>query len=132
LRKGTITITRNRKALFTVNNVATPNAFTIGSRMVEFDLTCDFATVGEFDKYRNATTDALTIKWSHPTETIGTSPVPPTIQVKLGTVFTEDAQIDTSADLPEISIKGKALYNATDASLAVVTLENLVDHTTVS
>jgi hypothetical protein len=132
LKKGSITFTRNRKAMFTVNNVATPNAFSIGARMVEFDLTCDFVTVGEFDKYRTAATDALTIKWTHPTETVGTGSLPPTLTVKLGTVFIEDAQIDTSADLPEISVKGKALYNSTDASLAVVTVEGLTDFTTVS
>ncbi len=132
LKKGSITFTRNRKPMFTVNNVATANAYTTGARMVEFELTCDFATVGEYDKYRTAATDALTIKWSHPTETVGSAPAAPTIQVKIGTAFIEDADIDTGADLPEITVKGKALYNAADASLAVVVVEGLTDFTTAS
>ena len=131
LKKGSISITRNRKPMFTVNNVATANQYATGARMVEFDLTCDFVTVGEFDKFRNGTTDSLTIKWSHPTDTFGSSPVSQVLQVKLGTVYIEDAQIDTSADLPEVSLKGKALYNSSDASLAVVTLECITSFTTV-
>ena len=132
LKKGSITFTRNRKPMFTVNNVATANSYTTGSRMVEFELTCDFASVGEYDKYRTAATDALTIKWSHPTETIGSPAAAPTLEVKIGTAFIEDADIDTSADLPEISVKGKALYNSGDASLAVVTTTSLTDFNTAS
>ena len=132
LKKGSITFTRNRKPLFTVANAATPAAYTAGARMVEFELTCDFASVGEFDKFRTAATDSLTVKWSHPTETFGSPAQAQTLSVKLGTVFIEDAQIDTSTDLPEITIKGKALYNSTDASLAVVTLECSVDFSTAS
>lgn len=133
LKKGSITITRNRKPQFTVNNVVDPNTFTTGSRMVEFELTCDFLTVGEFDKYRTAATDSLEILFTITDGTvIGTSATAPTLRLKIGTAFIEDADIDTSSDLPEISLKGKALYNATDASLAVVTLRTEVNFTTAS
>lgn len=133
LKKGSITITRNRKPQFTVNNVETPNTFTTGSRMVEFELTCDFATVGEYDKYRDATTDSLEILFTITDgTTIGTPANPPTLRLKIGTAFIEDADIDTSSDLPEISLKGKALYNASDASLAVVTLYTATNFTTAT
>lgn len=128
LKKGSITITRNRKPQFTVNNSVDPATFTTGSRMVEFDLTCDFATVGEYDKYRTAATDSLEILFTITDgTTIGTPANPPTLRLKIGTAFIEDAEIDTSSDLPEITVKGKALYNATDASLAVVTLYTATD-----
>ena len=133
LKKGSITITRNRKPQFTVNNVVNPSTFTTGSRMVEFELTCDFLTVGEFDKYRTAATDSLEILFTISDGTvIGTSATAPTLRLKIGTAFIEDADIDTSSDLPEISLKGKALYNASDASLAVVTLRTEVNFTTAS
>ena len=131
LKKGSINFTRNRKPQFTVNNSVDPATFTTGSRMVEFDLTCDFASVGEYDKYRNAATDSLEILFTLTDGTvIGTSATAPTLRLKIGTAFIEDAEIDTSSDLPEITVKGKALYNAADASLAVVTLRTAVNFTT--
>lgn len=133
LKKGSINFTRNRKPQFTVNNSVNPTTFTTGSRMVEFDLTCDFASVGEYDKYRNAETDSLTILFTLTDgTTIGTPAVAPTLRLKIGTAFFEDAEIDTSSDLPEITVKGKALYNSADASLAVVTLYTATNFTTAS
>lgn len=133
LKKGSINFTRNRKPLFTVNNSVNPNTFSTGARMVEFDLTCDFASVGEYDKYRTAATDSLEILFTLTDgTTIGTPAAAPTLRLKIGTAFIEDAEIDTSADLPEITVKGKALYNATDASLAVVTLYTATNFTTAS
>ena len=133
LKKGSINITRNRKPLFTVNNSVDPNTFSTGSRMVEFDLTCDFASVGEYDKYRTAATDSLEILFTLTDgTTIGTPAASPTLKLKIGTAFIEDAEIDTGSDLPEITVKGKALYNASDASLAVVTLYTATNFTTAS
>ena len=133
LKKGSINITRNRKPLFTVNNSVDPNTFSTGSRMVEFDLTCDFASVGEYDKYRTAATDSLEILFTLTDgTTIGTPAASPTLRLKIGTAFIEDAEIDTGSDLPEITVKGKALYNATDASLAVVTLYTATNFVTAS
>lgn len=133
LKKGSINITRNRKPLFTVNNTTDPNTFSTGARMVEFDLTCDFASVGEYDKYRTAATDSLEILFTLTDgTTIGTPAAAPTLRLKIGTAFIEDAEIDTSADLPEITVKGKALYNSSDASLAVVTLYTATNFTTAS
>ena len=133
LKKGSINITRNRKPLFTVNNSVDPNTFSTGSRMVEFDLTCDFASVGEYDKYRNAATDSLEILFTLTDgTTIGTPAASPTLKLKIGTAFIEDAEIDTGSDLPEITVKGKALYNSSDASLAVVTLYTATNFTTAS
>jgi hypothetical protein len=133
LKKGSITITRNRKPQFTVNNVVDPNTFTTGSRMVEFELTCDFLTVGEFDKYRTAANDSLEVLFTiSDGTTIGTPAAAPTLRIKIGTAFIEDADIDTSSDLPEISLKGKALYNAADASLAVITLYTATNFSTSS
>jgi hypothetical protein len=129
LLKGSITITRNRKPFHTISNSQDITKVSIGTRMVEWDLTLDFDSLDEYNDFKNNTTDALTILWKDLSTTIGGSSNPE-FEIKLGTVMFEEAVEDTDSDLPSINVKGKALYNSSDASLAVARLKSTVDYAT--
>lgn len=123
LRKGVVTISRDREAFYTINNTADPTDMDNGDRMVEFDLTADFNTKTEFDRYKAATTTGFTATFADTSQTIGAASNP-TLTVKLGTVVYEEAEIDTGEKFPAVNLKGHALYNASDASTAVVTIRS--------
>lgn len=120
LVKGTVTITRNRKPFRTINNTASPLDFSIGNRMVEFNLTCDFNSKSVYDDFKGATpTDALTVAWVDTGNNIGVVPSFPSLSVKLGTLGWETGEIDTGEDFPALNLSGKAIYNSSDASKTV-------------
>lgn len=130
LAKGSITISRNRKPYRTINNTADPIDFSIGNRMVEFDLTTDFNVKTTYDDFKGTTpSDALTVTWIDSGTTIGTAANPQFI-AKLGTIGWESSEIDTGEDFPQLNLKGKAIYNATDASKAVFTLRSTKQYQT--
>lgn len=128
LLKGSITITRNRKPFHTISNDQDLKKVSIGIRTVEFDLTCDFDSIEEYTDFKNATDESLTIKWVDSGITIGATSTPE-FEIKMGTVLFEESTIDTDPDLPQINLRGKAKYNATDASLAVARIKSTVDYT---
>lgn len=120
LRSGSVTIKRNRKPYPTIRNNQDPASISIGNRTVEYDLTIRFADTVSYLRFKNGTTDALTVKFSD-NVLIGAVAYPE-LSIKLGTINHESAKIMTEADLPELQLKGKATYNVTDASLAVATV----------
>lgn len=125
LLRGSVTITRNRKPFFAINNTQNPASMSIGTRMVEYDLTCDFTSKAQYDNFKSATTDALQIVWTDSSTIIGSGSSNPKITVKLGTVaHTGDNGIDDQPDYPEDTLRGKALYNSSDASKIVVTVRS--------
>lgn len=130
LVKGSVTISRNRKPFRTINNSADPIDMSIGNRMVEFALTCDFNTKTVYDDFKGATPqDALTIIWTDTGTTIG-STSNPTLTVKLGTLGWETGEINTDEDFPQAELTGKAIYNTGDASSTVWTLRSTKDYDT--
>jgi hypothetical protein len=128
LLKGSITITRNRKPMHTISNSQDMLRATIGVRMVEFDLTVDFDSMDEYNDFVGALTDSLLIKWVDAGITIGGTSNPE-FEIKLGTILYSEAVEDTDTDLPSLNLRGKALYNATDASLAVARIKSTLDYT---
>ena len=126
LVSGQVSFTRNRKAFHTINNLQDPQKFSAGPRMVEFDLLLDFVSKSDYDDYKAATSRALTIVWADTSQTIGTSN--PQFTIKLGTIVYEEGEVDTAPDLPMVKVKGKALYNVSDASLAVITVRSTLDY----
>ena len=87
---------------------------------MDFDLNIQFSDTVSYLKFKNATTDALTIAFTD-TALIGATQYP-SLTVKLGTISHESAKVATDSDTPELVLKGKATYNTGDASLAVVTV----------
>ena len=130
LVSGTVSIARNRKPFRAINNTQAPASMSIGNRAVDFDLVLDFAAKTDYDRFKAATTDALTIVWVDGDVLIGATNRP-TLTVKLGTIGYETAEIDTGGDLPSLKVKGSAIYNSTDASQAVVTLRSTRQYQTL-
>lgn len=130
LVKGTINITRNRKPFRTINNTAAPIDFSIGNRMVEFDLQVDFNGKTVYDDFKSSTpTDALTVVWED-TVLIGATMFP-RLTAKLGTLGWETAEVDTGEDFPQLKLTGKGIYNVSDASKAVFTVRSTKQYQTV-
>lgn len=129
LLKGSITITRNRKPFHTISNNQDLLKASIGIRTVEFELTVDFDSTDEYTDFKNNSTDALKIKWTDASTVIGGTSNPE-FEIKLGTVQFAEAVEDTDSDLPSITVRGKALYNTGDASLAVARVKSTVDYAT--
>lgn len=129
LVSGKVTLARNRKPFFTIANTQAPSKFSAGARTVEFELTLDFDTKGEYDDFKAATLDSLLITWVDTDTTIGTTSNPE-FEIGLGTIAYEAGEIDTGADYPLVTLSGKALYDATDASLAVIRVQSDVDYET--
>lgn len=123
LVKGTVTMMRNRNPFPTINNSTDPVDFSIGNRSVEFDLTADFNSKTEYDRYKSGATTALTIVWEDADVLIGAT-AKPRCTVKLGTIGYTESEIDSATDFPGVALRGKAIYNAADASLAVVTIRS--------
>lgn len=130
LIKGKITIKRNRKPFHAFNNTQAPTKMTIGDRLVTFDLEIDFASTAEYAQWKNATTDALVLKFEDAGATIGTTSKPALTLTMSSCAYTE-AEIDADTELPEIKIKGGALYNVADASALVAILRSSIDYTTL-
>lgn len=125
LIKGSVTITRNRKAFRTINNTLDPVDMSIGNRMVEFALTADFNTKTAYDKFKSATpTDSLSIIWTDTGTNIGVVPSNPQLTLAMGTMGFAAGSIDDSSDFPAVELTGKAIYNITDASSIVATLRS--------
>lgn len=125
LLSGSVTITRGRKPFFTIANTQSPAKMSISRRMVDFDLKVDFTSKAQYDKFKAATTDALTIDFIDTGIVIGSGTNNPKLTVKLGTVAYENGgKIDDKPDFPELALKGKALYNVADASKVVATLRS--------
>lgn len=129
LLSGDVKIKRTRSPFFTFNNTQDPQKMSIGPRTVEFDLLIDFDSKAEYDDFKAANDDSFTISWVDTDQEMGVGPTNPQLDLKLGTIAYEEAEIDTDPDLPLLKITGKALYNAADASKIVVTLTSDVDYT---
>src|SRR5574343_420923 len=123
LLEGSIGINRNRKPRALMDGTQDVG-IAIGERTVEWDLTIDFDNKTEYDRFKSASNDSLQLTFTMNSVVIGTTSKP-TLTVKLGTTFYEGAEVDDGKDLPVVKAKGKALYNATDASTAMVTLRAL-------
>lgn len=121
LKKGSITFSRNRNPFWTINNSTDPIDMSIGNRTVDFDLTVDFNTKAEYDRYKAGSTTTLQIVWVDNANLIGATNKP-TLTVKCGTIGYESGELDTGEDFPALNIKGGAVYNSGDASTAIVTL----------
>jgi hypothetical protein len=131
LVKGSITISRNRKPFFTINNTADPTDVSIGNRIVEFALTCDFNSKTVYDDFKGATpTDALTVVWTDNGTTIG-SAAHPQFTAKMGTIGWEAGEINTGEDFPQVELTGKGIYNSSDASTFVAILRSTKQYSTV-
>jgi hypothetical protein len=129
LVKGTVNITRTRKPFRTINNTTAPIDFSIGNRMVDFNLVCDFNSKTAYDKFKSATpSDAVTILWTQP-GLIGATKYPE-FTIKLGTLGMEVGEIDTGQDFPAVSLSGKGIYNVSDASTAVFTIQSTKQYQT--
>lgn len=133
LVSGSISISRNRKPFFVINNTQSPSAMNIGARTVEVELVIDFSAKTEYDYYKAATVlstsnNGLEIAWEDAGVTIGTV-THPKFTVKLGSLVFESGEIDTGGDLPMLKVNGKALYNSSDASLAVINVLSSKDYT---
>lgn len=128
LLSGTITITRNRKPWYTINNTQDANKINIGSRTVDFDFVSDFASKSDYDDFKAMNQKSLKITWTDTATTIGTA-ANPVFQVQMSSTIYEEAEIDNGSDLPMLKVKGSALYNATDASTAVLMLTSTKDYT---
>ena len=120
LVSGSITFNRERKQRCLLDNTQGAT-MGIGNRSIDYDLVIDFDAATEYIKFKAATNDALTMLWTKNGVTIGASSHP-YLSVKLGTLAYEEGEIDTDTDLPTLKVKGKALYNVTDTSQAVVLL----------
>jgi hypothetical protein len=132
LVSGSVSMTRNRKPFYTINNTQSPNSMSIGARTVEFEIVVDFSAKTEYDYFKAGTTlstgnKGLNMVWTDTGVTIGTTSNP-TLTINMGTVAFETGEIDTGSDFPLVKLSGKALYNSTDASLAVVTIRSSKDY----
>jgi len=127
LLSGSVSIKRNRKPFFTIENSQDPHTMSTGSRTVEFDLVCDFETKDEYDIFKDGDLSSIQITWVSPDVTIGLVSTP-TFAIKLGKIAAESGEIDDGNDYPSVKLSGKALYNASDASLAVATLISTTDY----
>jgi hypothetical protein len=132
LVSGSVSIERNRKPFFTINNVQSPNSMSIGARTVSFEIVVDFSAKTEYDYFKAGTTlstsnAGLSMSWIDTGVTIGTTSNP-TFTFKMGSIAFESGEIDTGNDYPLVKLTGKALYNGTDASLAVATLRSSKDY----
>lgn len=129
LVSGDITINRERKqrSLLTGTQAA---SIGIGNRSIDYKLVIDFDNTAEYVKYKAATNDALTMRWTQNAVTIGASSKP-YLEVKLGTLAYVEASVDTDTDLPTLITTGKALYNVADASTAVVALASTINYQTL-
>lgn len=131
LLSGSVTIGRGRKPFFTIANTQNPGKMSIGKRMVDFDLKADFASKAMYDKFKTAATDALQVEFIDTGMVIGSGSSNPKLILKMGTVaFANGGKIDDSPDFPEVSLKGRALFNATDASSIVATLRSTRQYAT--
>jgi hypothetical protein len=126
LISGEISLSRNRKARRVLNGSRTPYDFVCGNRTVDAKITVDFATADELQAFRAATTNSLTLTFEDQDNVIGAQ-AHPKLTVKIGTLAWTKAERDTGAELPELNLEGRALYNGTDASLMVVTLRTTVN-----
>ena len=129
---GSISIERNRKPFFTINNVQSPTSMSIGARTVGFEIVVDFSAKTEYDLFKagNAQSTAhkgLNLSWVDTGVTIGTTSNP-TLTINMGTIAFETGEIDTGSDYPLVKLTGKALYDSTDASLIMVTLRSSKDY----
>lgn len=133
LVSGSFVVSRNRKPFFTLNNSQDPGSMNIGARTVEFELTMDFSAKTEYDQFKAATilstgNTGLKVKWVDSGVTIGTTSNPE-FEWHMGSIAYEAAEIDTGGDLPMIKFSGKAVYNSTDATLAMVRIRSSKDYT---
>lgn len=129
LVSGQIVVTRNRKPRPLLDGTQDVG-IAIGTRMVEWDFVIDFDVKTEYDAFKAGTGSALELTWTANSVTIGTSSKP-TLGVKLGSTYYEEGEPDDEGDLPTLKAKGKAIYNATDASLVVATLRSLKNFATI-
>ena len=132
LVSGSISVERSRKPFFTINNVQSPTSMSIGPRTVKFELVMDFSAKTEYDLFKAGTLMAtshkgLNLSWVDTGITIGTTSNP-TLTVNMGSTVFQTGEIDTGSDFPLLKVTGTALYDATDASLAMVTLRSSKDY----
>ena len=127
LVRGKVGFKRNRKPFYTIRNEQSPKSMSAGARTVEFELTLDFDSKAEYDDFKAATNDSLLITWVDATTTIG-STLNPEFEITLGTIAYESGEIDTGEDYPLVTLSGKALYDSSDASLAVIRVQSDVDY----
>lgn len=129
LRKGEVTITRNRKPFHTIANTQDPSKISIGARTIEYALTLDFVTTTSYDAFKAASAGAFSVLFEDAGVTLGVA-ANPEIEIGLGTIHHETAKVDVSGDLPAIDLKGKAVYDTSDASTGVVRVRSTRDYTT--
>lgn len=128
LVKGSITISRNRKPWHSIANSQDLQKVSIGTRMVEFELVVDFDSLDEFNDWKNNAAGDLLIKWVDADVTLG-SGSNPEFEVKLGDIRFEEIEDDVEPDLPQLKLKGKAVYAPSDASTAVIRVRSTKDYT---
>lgn len=128
LVSGSVSISRSRKPFYTIANTQDPSKISIGRRMVEFELVLDFVTKAEYDFFKAGTTRDLEIVWTDATSDLGVVPTNPSFTIRLGNTGYEESEIDTDPDLPLVKIKGKAMYDSSDASTIVVTVVSTTDY----
>lgn len=129
LVSGKVSIKRNRKPFFTINNTQQPGKMSIGARTVEFELVLDFVTKTQYDIYKAASTQALTINWEDADSLVGAATQNAEFTINLPKIAYEEGEVDTDPDLPLVKLTGKALYDSVAASIVVLTVISDVDYT---
>jgi len=133
LVSGSISVSRNRKPFWVLNNSQSPGSMNIGARTVEVELVLDFVAKTEYDSFKTASilstsNKGLQIKWVDAGVTIGTTSSPE-FELTAGSMAYETAEIDTGGDLPLLKINGKAVYNATNATSLECRVRSSKDYT---
>lgn len=129
LVSGAVNISRNRKPFHTINNTQSPSKMSIGSRMVDFEFILDFVTKANYDDFKNLTTTSFQVTFTDASVDLGVVPSHPVFDISMGTTVYETGEVDTDPDLPLVKVAGKALYDTSDASLAVFLVTSTTDYT---
>lgn len=113
LVSGGITVARNRRPFHTIRNLQAPKKITIGDRSVDFNIEVEFASMTDYNLWKAATTEALSIEW-----TDGAA----SFEIAIPKAAYKTAEPDDAGDTPILRLVGKGLYDPTAATKIMATV----------
>ncbi len=121
-----ISFKRNRKPRHRVRGSRAPKGMDIGRRGGSVKLTIDFENVTEYNKAKAAEKRDLTIKFTDPAATIGSTNVNPSVEFKLPRLhFGRSHDIDLGGDTPMLQLESAIYYDATAGHAIRVAVRNV-------
>ncbi len=120
-----ISYKRNRKPRHRVRGQRGPKGMEIGRRGGSVKLTIDFENVQEYNRAKNVEKRALAVKFTDASQTVGSTNVNPSFELKLPRLhFGDGHEIDLGGESPLLQLESSIFYDATAGHAIQATVRN--------